>query len=232
MSVDPTTSSAIDDDTTPLSRIVSPSSLPDLSILPLPLPASALPVGQLVSKHSQYNPTTLSDRDYDDAGTRWYKDVVLLSRNGEFIKSLGGVLYIPKPSEGTEVGTIEAREMIVRMLKDPEAALRKVLSDEGARRWIEEQEDGAEIGFVTAVREVVNPSYRHATLVDRGAGNWEVVRAVGGQGQGGQKRRGSGLDVDTGSKMDAVGVIVKELVVGESVRLGEEELGTGFWVEG
>ena len=50
---------------------LSPSIIPDLAILPQPLPADGLPCGQLVSKKAKHTPTSLEDRDYDDIGTRW-----------------------------------------------------------------------------------------------------------------------------------------------------------------
>lgn len=51
---------------------LSPSIIPDLAILPQPLPADSLPCGQLVSKASKHTSTALGDRDFDDIGTRWY----------------------------------------------------------------------------------------------------------------------------------------------------------------
>lgn len=218
-----------------LTTTLSPSSLPELSILPHPLAADRVVVGQLVSKSSKHNPTSLEHRDYDDIGSRFYKDVVLIdSSSGNFTSSLGGILYVnekEKPEKGTDVGTIEAREMKLRMLKDPASALSKVLSDIDTKNWVICQAaKGEELGFVTAVREVVNASYRHAGLVDRGAGNWEVVRDVGAAEKGGKKRRDSGLDVSTGSKVDVVGVKVQRVMVQDGeARLVEEEMGGRFW---
>jgi len=208
---------------------LSPSALPELAILPKPLAADKLLVGQFVSSASKHNSPGLEDRDYDDVGVRWYKDVVLVdSKTGRFTDSLGGILYIQEPGPGTEVGTIEAREMRVRLLKDENKSLRKVLKEEETRQWVMEQAQKGDVGFVTAVREVTNASYKHAKLVDRGAGNWEVVREVGGEARNG-KRRDSGLDVETGSKVDVVGVVVRKVVIeGDKVELGEE-LGTDFW---
>lgn len=51
---------------------LSPSIIPDLAILPQPLPANDVACGQLVSKTSKHTPKALEDRDYDDIGTRWY----------------------------------------------------------------------------------------------------------------------------------------------------------------
>lgn len=51
---------------------LSPSIIPELAILPQPLPADKVPCGQLVSKTSKYTSKALEDRDYDDIGTRWY----------------------------------------------------------------------------------------------------------------------------------------------------------------
>jgi hypothetical protein len=200
--------------------------------LPKPYAADKVLVGQLVSPSSKHDSAALEDRDYDDIGARWYKDVILMDSNtGLFKDSLGGVLYIPKPEEGTEVGTIEAREMRVRTLKNPEAALTKVLKDEATMNWVKEHAKEGDLGFVTAVREVVNPTYKHARLEDRGAGNWEVVRELGCSHSGDKKkRRDSGLDVDTGSKRDVVGVVVRNIVVeGDKVTLGDDEMGTEYW---
>jgi len=208
---------------------LSPSILPEFAILPHPLPAENLVVGQLVSNASELNPTALEDRDYDDIGSRWYKDVVLIdSKSGRFTESLGGVMYLNKAlDDGMEIGTIEAREMRVRLLKDDSAALKKVLKDGKTQAWVRERVKSGEVGFVTAARQVTNASYKRAMLVDRGSNSWEIVREVGGEGVGG-KRRDSGLDVDTGSKIDVVGVVVRKLVVksGE-ITLGEE-MGTQF----
>jgi hypothetical protein len=207
---------------------LSPSAIPELSLLPTPLASTALPVGQLVSKSSKLDPTTLENRDYDDVGTRWYKDVILVSTSdGRFTASLGGVHFVQQPDEGQEVGTIEAESQRVRMFKDQDKALLKATSTDEVKKWLQEQKDG-DVGFVVATREVTNASYRRARLVDRGNGNFEVVREVGGEGQGG-KRRPSGLEVQTNSKIDVVGVVVRKVVVeGGNVSLGAE-IGAEFW---
>jgi hypothetical protein len=54
------------------SNPVPPSVIPELALLPRPLAAENLPVGQLVSKDSKLNPSDLFDRDYDDVGCKWY----------------------------------------------------------------------------------------------------------------------------------------------------------------
>jgi len=206
---------------------LSPSIIPDLAILPQPLPADRLPCGQLVSKTSKHTPKVLEDRDYDDIGTRWYKDVIFFNTdNGHFVESFGGTHLVQKPlDKGTEAATIEADEQNVRLLKDAEAALKKVWKDDEARKWIQEQD---EAGFVVAHRKVSNASYKRARLVDIGNNNWEVVREVGGEDTSG-KRRDSGLPVDTNSKWDVVGVVVRKIIVeGDDVKLGEE-LGAQYW---
>jgi hypothetical protein len=209
---------------------LSPTALPDLAVLPKPYAADKVLVGQLVSPSSKHDSAALEDRDYDDLGLRWYKDVILIDSNtGRFKHSLGGVLYVPELEKETDVGTIEAREMRCRMLKNPEEALQKVLQDEATMKWVKEHAKDGDLGFVTAVREVVNASYKHASVVDRGAGNWEVVREVGTE-KGSGKRRDSGLDVETGSKRDVVGVVVRNVLVeGDKVTLGSDELGTEYW---
>ncbi|KAF2798863.1 hypothetical protein K505DRAFT_333095 [Melanomma pulvis-pyrius CBS 109.77] len=224
MSVSITTSNLPSDGNTPL----SPSAIPDLKLLPTPLASSALPVGQLASKSSKHNPTTLEDRDYDDIGTRWYKDVILVSTpTGRFTASLGGIHLVQRPGEGEEVGTIEAEQQRVRLLKDPSAALQKAVSASDAKQWLEEQTEG-DVGFVVATREVTNASYKRARLVDVGNGNWEVVREIGAETKGG-KRRPSGLEVQTGSKSDVVGVLVRKVIVeGGNVTLGAE-IDAEFW---
>lgn len=211
-----------------LSEPLSPSIIPDLAILPQPLPAADLPCGQLVSKSSKHNPTTLEDRDYDDIGTQWYKDVVFFNaEDGRFVESFGGTHLLQKPlDKGLEAATIEAVEQRVRLLKDADAAIKKVWEDESAKKWIKEQ---GEAGFVIAHRQVANASYKRARLVDVGNGNHEVVREVGGEDKSG-KRRDSTLDVkSTDSKWDTIGVVVRKIVVqGDDVKLGEE-LGVSYW---
>jgi hypothetical protein len=213
-----------------LNEPLSPSLIPDLAILPHPLPTTSLPCGLLVSPNSKHTPTELSDRDYDDIGTRWYKDVIFLSSaTGAFTQSFGGAHLIDTAlSEGEEAGTIEAEEQQVRLLKDPEASLKKLwVEDDGARKWIKEQAGDA--GFVVAVRAVSNASYKRARLVDTGLKTWEVVREVGGE-DGSGKRRDSGLEVrPTGTKLDVVGVVVRRIVMeGDDVGLGGE-LGVEYW---
>ncbi|KAH7396337.1 hypothetical protein BKA66DRAFT_566831 [Pyrenochaeta sp. MPI-SDFR-AT-0127] len=206
---------------------LSPSIIPDLAILPQPLPADTLPCGQLVSKKSKHTSAALEDRDYDDIGTRWYKDVIFFNaEDGRFLESFGGTHLVQKPlDKGTEAATIEAEEQRVRLLKDADAAIKKVWQDEGAKKWIKEQD---EAGFVVASRQVSNASYKRARLVDVGNGNWEVMREVGGEDKSG-KRRDSGLPIDTNSKWDAVGVVVRKIIIeGDEVKLGEE-LGTEYW---
>ncbi|KZM28692.1 uncharacterized protein EKO05_0009915 [Ascochyta rabiei] len=212
-----------------LSESLSPNTIPELSILPHPLPTDALPCGQLVSLHSQHTPSSLEERDYDDIGTRWYKDVIFLdTKTGAFLESFGGTHLVEKPlGAGQEAGTIEAEEQRVRLLKDPEASLKRIWAeDDAARKWIQEQ---GEVGFVVAIRAVSNASYKRARLVDTGVKTWEVVREVGGQDASG-KRRDSGLDVKpTNSKLDVVGVVVRRVVMeGDDVGLGGE-LGAEYW---
>ena len=73
-----------------------------------------------------------------------------------------------------------------------------------------------------------NASYKRARLVDIGNNNWEVVREVGNEDAAG-KRRDSGLPIDTNSKWDVVGVVVKKIIVeGDHVKLGDE-LGAQYW---
>ena len=216
-----------------LSEPLSPSLIPELALLPVPLPTDSVPCGQLVALTSKHTPTTLTDRDYDDVGTRWYKDVIFLSSTtGAFIESFGGTHLVEKGlAPGQEAGTIEAEEQRVRMLKDPESSLKKLWAeDDAAREWI--RAHGENAGFVTAVRAVSNASYKRARLVDTGLKNWEVVREVGGDGKKGG-RRDSGLDVKpTNSKMDVVGVVVRRIVMeGDDVGLGGE-LGAEYWREG
>ena len=206
---------------------ISPSLIPDLALLPKPLNNTSLPVGQLVSKTSKYDSSALEDRDYDDVGTRWYKDVITFdSESGRFLESLGAAHLVQQQNkEGTEVGTIEAESQHVRLLKDADAALKKALQDEKAKVWLKENK---EAGFVVAIREVTNASYKRARLVDIGGGNFEVRRDVGHEGQGG-KRRDSGLDVQTSSKTDIVGVVVREILEKDgSFALGDE-LEASFW---
>jgi|TARA_R110002003_G_scaffold1640_8_gene23390 hypothetical protein len=211
-----------------LSEPLSPSIIPDLAILPKPLPAADLPCGLLVSKSSKHTSSALEDRDFDDIGTRWYKDVIFFNaEDGRFVESFGGTHLVQKTlDKGLEAGTIEAEEQRVRLLKDADTALEKVWQDETAKKWIKEQE---EAGFVVAHRQVSNASYKRARLVDVGNGNFEVVREVGGEDKSG-KRRDSTLDVkNTDSKWDTVGVVVKKILVeGDSVKLGEE-LGVSYW---
>lgn len=156
-----------------------------------------------------------------------YKDVIFFNaEDGHFVESFGGTHLLQKPlDKGTEAGTIEAEEQSVRLLKDADAALQKVWQDEEARKWIKEQD---EAGFVVAQRQVSNASYKRARLVDIGNNNWEVVREVGNEDAAG-KRRDSGLPIDTNSKWDVVGVVVKKIIVeGDDVKLGDE-LGAQYW---
>jgi len=207
------------------------SPFPTLHLPPNPLPTSALPVGLLLPRtttpeSTPLNPNTttsntpaLSDRDFDDAGSQWYKDVITLSTtNGWFLNSLGGVKILEsQPPKDQELGTIEAEEMRVRSLKDAVSALKKVENSEEGKKWVElvrkQQEEGKLLGFVTAVREVKNASYKHAKVVKTAGGMWEVVREVHAEEAAGKKRRDSGLDVITGSKWDAVGVEVRRVTI-------------------
>ncbi|CAI6292201.1 unnamed protein product [Periconia digitata] len=203
------------------------SAYKELTILPQPLAPDALPVGQLVSKSSKFNPPTLEDRDYDDVGSRWYKDVIVFdSKSGRFLQSLGATHFIKKPEDGNEAGTIEAPEQYVRLLKDPSASLKKALESDEAKQWLKEN---PEAGFVVGARIVTNASYRRAGLIDRGNDNWEVVREVSGFSTDG-KRRDSGLEVLTNSKHDVVGVSVRKILAqgGGEATLGEE-LDTSYW---
>jgi hypothetical protein len=156
-----------------------------------------------------------------------YKDVIFFdAENGDFVESFGGTHLVQKPlDKGTEAGTIEAEEQSVRLLKDADAALQKVWQDDEARKWIKEQD---EAGFVVAQRQVSNASYKRARLIDIGNNNWEVVREVGNEDAAG-KRRDSGLPVETNSKWDVVGVVVRKIIVeGDDVKLGDE-LGAQYW---
>ncbi|KAF2279930.1 uncharacterized protein EI97DRAFT_429699 [Westerdykella ornata] len=229
--ISPTTSNTSETLSRRLSRIPR-----ELDILPQPLAVSSLPVGQLVSPSAKLNTSVLADRDFIDVGDRFYKDVVLIDgKTGRFKESLGGVRLIEKPAPGDEVGVIEAMEERIRMLKNDAEAFAKVLSrDEQARGWIEKRMDsGEEVGFVTSVREITDPRYKHAMVQETATGGmWEIeLESPFSQEKGPKKRRDSGLDVVTGSNTDVVGVIVKKVVrEGGDLRLSEEELGTQYWV--
>jgi hypothetical protein len=155
-------------------------------------------------------PRSITDMKIQLLTSARYKDVISVnSENGHFVESFGGTHLLQKPlDKGTEAGTIEAEEQHVRLLKDADAAIKKVWQDETAKKWIKEQD---EAGFVVAHR------------------NWEVVREVGNEDASG-KRRDSGLNVETtNSKWDVVGVVVRQIIVeGDDVKLGEE-LGAGYW---
>lgn len=114
----------------------------------------------------------------------------------------------------------------MRLLKDGDAALRKTLAEsQGAKEWLK---GNADAGFIVALREVTNPSYKRAKILDVGNDNWEVIREVSGEGKDG-RRRDSGLEVPTGSKRDVVGVMVRKVIdEGDTVKLGES-LGVEFW---
>ena len=113
----------------------------------------------------------------------------------------------------------------MRLLKDADGAIKKIWQDEEANKWITEQ---GEAGFVISTRQVSNARYKRARLVDVGNNNWEVVREVGGEDKSG-KRRDSGLLIETNSKWDVVGVVVRKIIVeGDNVKLGEE-LGAEYW---
>jgi hypothetical protein len=173
-------------------------------------------------------PRSITDMKIQLLTSARYKDVISVnSENGHFVESFGGTHLLQKPlDKGTEAGTIEAEEQHVRLLKDADAAIKKVWQDETAKKWIKEQD---EAGFVVAHRQVSNASYKRARLLDIGNNNWEVVREVGNEDASG-KRRDSGLNVETtNSKWDVVGVVVRQIIVeGDDVKLGEE-LGAGYW---
>jgi len=206
---------------------LSPSTIPHFALLPKPLNNTAIQVGQLVSKTAKSDPSTLEDRDYDDIGTKWYKDVIIFdSKSHRFLQSLGAAHLVQKTlEEGTEVGTIEAESEHVRLLKDANASLKKALQDEKAKAWLKENK---EAGFVVALREVLNGSYKRARLVDIGAGNWEVRREVGHEDQG-LKRRDSGLNVETSSKTDIVGVVVRKIIEKDGAYTLGDELDASYW---
>ncbi|KAF2198873.1 hypothetical protein GQ43DRAFT_442991 [Delitschia confertaspora ATCC 74209] len=245
--------------------------IPPLTLLPSPLPSTALQVGRLITKPAPSSPSSylnpsriLIDQDYDDVGHRWYKDVVRVSsvpnkdtkKDGVvFEQSLGASLLIPEKDrptkEGEELGTIESEEVIVRMLKDPTAALNKIFQNEEGKTWLQniiKSGQNNDVYMITALRTVKAASYKRAALIPAGPqkGLWEVVRYVPegegeeedirhtGQGKG-KKRRDSGLEVDTGSKWDVVGVEIRRVEMdgeGGGVRVGEvvgEEEGRGMF---
>lgn len=209
----------------------------ELDILPQPIAASVLPVGQLVSPSAKLNTSVLADRDFVDVGDRFYKDVVVIDgKTGKFKESLGGVRLIERPAKGDEIGVIEAMEEMIRMLKNDTEAFAKVVDEDAeARKWIEKRLDGGEeVGFVTTVRQVTDPRYKHAMVQETGTGGmWEIeLESPFSQARTQKKRRDSGLDVVTGSDVDVVGAIVKRVVrEGGELRLSEEDLGTTYWAQ-
>ncbi|KAF2142726.1 uncharacterized protein K452DRAFT_286363 [Aplosporella prunicola CBS 121167] len=221
---------------------------PHCAILPKPFPTGTYTVGQLMTDprapRTFLSTKTLRDKDYDDTRmTAWYKDVAALSSQGNFLKSLGGELLVPRPRRNsTRLVSIEAEKFAVRALKQPIAAFTQVTHAPAAGTFLLQAAQAKKpVYFVAATQELTNASYSHARARDAGNGLVEVARerrgsmadapptideeavaesptdtaapAIGEPRPRWQRRRDSGFEEPTHTKSDVLGVELREVRV-------------------
>lgn len=149
-------------------------------LLPKPLPADLLTVGQLVTHplhperdcfYSQAAHEEVDDLNDYHIQLR-YKDVFSVDSEGRFITNYGAKFDLGRVFRQPNLLTVKAEQMIQRTSQHPSHAFQAVCNDAEAQTWISEQvKAGKPLYIVLGVTELKNAAFKRAKLSDAGASN-------------------------------------------------------------
>jgi|TARA_R110002003_G_scaffold534_8_gene20270 hypothetical protein len=149
-------------------------------LLPKPLPADLLTVGQLVTHplhperdcfYSQAAHEEVDDLNDYHIQLR-YKDVFSVDSEGRFITNYGAKFDLGRIFRQPNLLSVKAEQMIQRTSQQPTQAFEAVCSDPEARAWIYEQvKAGKPLYIILGITELKNAAFKRAKLLDAGASN-------------------------------------------------------------
>jgi hypothetical protein len=149
-------------------------------LLPKPLPANLLTVGQLVTHplHPENDGffSELAREEIDESNDYHiqyrYKDVFSVDSEGRFITNYGAKFDLGRIFRQPNLLTVKAEQMIQRSSQRPSRAFQAVCNDPEARSWISEQvKAGKPLYIVLGITELKNAAFKRAKLSDSGASN-------------------------------------------------------------
>jgi len=147
-------------------------------LLPKPLPADQITVGQLLthplhpSRDGFYSQAAHAELDdLNDYHIQFrYKDVFSVDSEGRFITNYGAKFDLGRVFRQPNLLTVKAEQMIQRTSQRPGHAFRAVCNDPEARSWIAEQVGkGTPLYIVLGITELKNAAFKRAKLSDSGA---------------------------------------------------------------
>lgn len=147
-------------------------------LLPKPLPANDVIVGQLVSHplhperdgfHSELAHAEVDALNDYHIQLR-YKDVFSVDAEGRFMTNYGAKFDLGRVFRQPNLLTVHAEQMIQRNSMSPRRAFEAVCADPEAQQWIHEQAaEGKNFYMVVGVTELHQASFKRAKLQDAGA---------------------------------------------------------------
>ncbi|KAH7396145.1 hypothetical protein BKA66DRAFT_409424 [Pyrenochaeta sp. MPI-SDFR-AT-0127] len=149
-------------------------------LLPKPLPADVLVVGQLLThplhpERDSFYPDK-AHAEVDDLNDFHiqlrYKDVFSVDTEGRFMTNYGAKFDLGRIFRQPNLLTVKAEQMIQRTSQHPSQAFQAVCNDPEARMWISEQvKAGLPLYIVLGLTELKNAVFKRAKLQDAGASN-------------------------------------------------------------
>ncbi|KAF2106603.1 hypothetical protein BDV96DRAFT_590885 [Lophiotrema nucula] len=147
-------------------------------LLPKPLPADEVTVGQLLTHplhperdgfYSQAAHEAVDDLNDYHIQLR-YKDVFSVDSEGRFMTNYGVKFDLGRIYRQPNLLTVTAEQMIQRTSQDPRRAFEAVCQDPEAREWIAKLgKEGKELYMVVGITELKNAVFKRAKLRDAGA---------------------------------------------------------------
>ncbi|KAF1935853.1 hypothetical protein EJ02DRAFT_111906 [Clathrospora elynae] len=150
------------------------------ALLPKPLPADALVVGQLLTdplhpERDSFYPDKAHAEvdDLNDFHIQFrYKDLFSVDAEGRFMTNYGARFDLGRMYRQPNLLTVQAEQMIQRTSQRPSKAFQAVCNDPEARTWMVEQiKAGQPLYIVLGVTELKNATFKRAKLHDAGASN-------------------------------------------------------------
>ncbi|KAL6155023.1 hypothetical protein ACJBU6_06626 [Exserohilum turcicum] len=150
------------------------------ALLPTPLPAHAITVGQLLTdplhpERDSFYPDKAHDHidDLNDFHIQLrYKDIYSVDTEGRFMTNYGAKFDLGRIYRQPNLLTVRAEQMIQCTTQSATRAFEAACSDDGARAWMAEQiEAGKPLYIVLGLTELKNASFKRAKLRDAGASN-------------------------------------------------------------
>ncbi|KAF2267264.1 hypothetical protein CC78DRAFT_93927 [Lojkania enalia] len=147
-------------------------------LLPKPLPADLITVGQLVThplhpeRDSFYSQKAHEEIDeLNDYHIQLrYRDVFSVDSEGRFMTNYGAKFDLGRVYRQPNLLTVAAEQMIQRTSQDPRRAFEAVCEDPEAQEWIlERSKEGKDFYLIVGVTELKNAVFKRAKLQDAGA---------------------------------------------------------------